>query len=74
MSQIQSSQADPVGQGPLAAMREHAAEAAMFLKTLANEQRLLILCALLEGEQERRELTDESGLYPPHFHNPGPVA
>ncbi len=30
-------------------MRDHAADAAAFLKALANDQRLLILCALLDG-------------------------
>jgi hypothetical protein len=45
MGKVRSSQADPVAKDPLEEMREHAFEAAMFLKTLANEQRLLILCA-----------------------------
>jgi len=37
--------------GPTGAELEpHAAEAARFLKALANEKRLLILCALSEGE------------------------
>ncbi|HQQ62449.1 MAG TPA: metalloregulator ArsR/SmtB family transcription factor [Pseudomonadales bacterium] len=31
-------------------MRQRAGDVADFLKTLANQQRLLILCALLEGE------------------------
>jgi DNA-binding transcriptional ArsR family regulator len=30
-------------------MRPHAAQAAAFLKALANEQRLMILCNLVEG-------------------------
>ena len=30
-------------------MRDHATEAATFLKALANDQRLLVLCALLDG-------------------------
>lgn len=34
----------------LAAVQDHAAEAAAFLKALANDQRLLVLCALLDGE------------------------
>lgn len=33
----------------MAQVREHASEAAAFLKALANDQRLLVLCALLEG-------------------------
>lgn len=64
MSKIQSSQVEPVEKGPLEAMREHAAEAAMFLKTLANEQRLLILCALLEGEQNVGQLNTQVVLSP----------
>ena len=31
-------------------MRDHASDAAAFLKALANDQRLLILCSLLDGE------------------------
>jgi DNA-binding transcriptional ArsR family regulator len=31
-------------------MRKNASEVADFLKTMANQQRLLILCTLLEGE------------------------
>ena len=37
---------DPAG---IAEMHAHAADAARLLKTLGNEQRLLILCHLLEG-------------------------
>src|SRR5450631_3143124 len=33
-----------------AAVRDHATEAAEFLKALANDQRLLVLCTLLDGE------------------------
>jgi len=33
----------------MAEVREHATEAAAFLKALASDQRLLVLCALLEG-------------------------
>lgn len=35
---------------PLAQLAEHAAHAASVLKLLANEQRLLILCRLTQGE------------------------
>ena len=35
---------------PLAQLAEHAAHAADVLKLLANEQRLLILCRLTQGE------------------------
>ena len=34
----------------LAAVRDHAVEAAAFLKALANDQRLLVLCTLLDSE------------------------
>ena len=50
----------------LAEMHEHAAEAAHLLKTLGNEQRLLILCNLIErplsvGEiNERVELSQSA--------------
>ena len=33
----------------MAAVRDHATEAAAFLKALANDHRLLVLCALLDG-------------------------
>lgn len=49
---------------PLDALREHASEAVDFLKTLANDNRLLILCALLEGEQNVGELNDKLNLSP----------
>jgi ArsR family transcriptional regulator, virulence genes transcriptional regulator len=59
-----SSQIHRVGKSPLEEMRENASEAAMFLKTLANEQRLLILCALLEGEQNVGQLNTKVDLSP----------
>ncbi len=40
----------------MAAVQEHAIEAAAFLKALANDQRLLILCCLLEGPLSVREI------------------
>jgi hypothetical protein len=40
-------------------LREHVSEAVNFLKTLANDQRLLILCTLLEGEQNVGELNEK---------------
>lgn len=36
-------------QPPIHAIQSHAREATAFLKALANEQRLMILCILLEG-------------------------
>lgn len=37
-------------QPAVAAVQDHATEAAALLKALANEQRLLVLCALLGGQ------------------------
>jgi len=42
----------------VAEVREHAAEAAAFLKALANDQRLLVLCALLDGTLSVGEIND----------------
>lgn len=42
----------------LAEMESHAQEAAQLLKALANENRLLILCHLAEGEKSVGELND----------------
>ncbi len=47
---------------PIEEMRQHACDVAAFLKTLANEQRLLILCALLEGEQNVGQLNERVDL------------
>lgn len=41
-----------------AVMRPHAESAAALLRALANEQRLLILCHLSEGERSVGELND----------------
>ena len=43
-------------------MHAHAAEAAQLLKTLGSEQRLLILCNLLEGELAVGELNERVDL------------
>jgi DNA-binding transcriptional ArsR family regulator len=45
---------------------EQAAEAATFLRTLANENRLMILCALAEGELSVGALADRLGITPPN--------
>ena len=42
----------------LQAMHQHAGEAAQLMKTLGNEQRLLILCNLLEGPLSVSELNE----------------
>ena len=43
---------------------ERAGEAALFLRSLANPHRLMILCTLVEGERSAGELGDELGLLP----------
>jgi len=40
----------------LAQVEEHASDAAVLLKALANEQRLLVLCTLLEGPHSVGEI------------------
>ncbi|MGO8855223.1 MAG: ArsR/SmtB family transcription factor [Steroidobacteraceae bacterium] len=42
----------------MAEVREHATEAAVFLKALANDQRLLVLCALLDGALSVGEINE----------------
>lgn len=46
----------------LAEMREHAQDATILLKTLANEMRLSILCMLCEGEMSVSELNKQLDL------------
>jgi len=51
-------------QRPIKQMRKSATEVSDFLKTLANENRLLVLCVLLEGEKSVGELNAEIDLSP----------
>jgi DNA-binding transcriptional ArsR family regulator len=46
------------GMPAMAAIEEHAYEAAAFLKALANDQRLLVLCSLLEGSLSVGEINE----------------
>ncbi len=46
------------GMPAMAAIQEHAHEAAAFLKALANDQRLLMLCCLLEGSLSVGEINE----------------
>lgn len=46
---------------PLAQLAEHAAHAAGVLKLLANEQRLLILCRLTQGEYAVGQMVELCG-------------
>lgn len=43
-------------------MREHAGEAAGFLRLMANPNRLMILCHLVSGEYSVGELNDQMDL------------
>ncbi len=42
----------------MAAIREHAGEAGALLKALANDQRLLVLCSLLDGPLSVGEINE----------------
>src|SRR6202142_363272 len=46
------------GMPALAAVQEHATEAAALLKALSNDQRLLVLCALLDGPMSVGEINE----------------
>jgi DNA-binding transcriptional ArsR family regulator len=43
-------------------LKSHAVEAAQLLKALANENRLMILCSLAQGEMNVTELNDRVAL------------
>lgn len=43
---------------PAEEMRQHAHDAALLLKSMANESRLLVLCALAQGERSVGELNE----------------
>ncbi|HTQ99730.1 MAG TPA: metalloregulator ArsR/SmtB family transcription factor [Candidatus Acidoferrum sp.] len=45
-------------------LRRNAGEVSSFLRSLANENRLVVLCALLEGEQNVSELNAHVDLSP----------
>jgi DNA-binding transcriptional ArsR family regulator len=49
---------------PIKQMRKAASHVSDFLKTLANENRLLVLCILLEGEKSVGEINEEIDLSP----------
>lgn len=48
-----------------AGMQEKIAEASTFLKKLANPDRLMVACALVEGERSVRALEDALGIRQP---------
>ena len=48
-----------------AAMKAKVGEASAFLKTLSNPDRLLVACALVDGEHSVRELEDLLGIRQP---------
>ena len=43
---------------PIEQMREYAVQAAQLLKSLSNENRLMILCSLIDGELSVSQLND----------------
>ncbi len=49
-----------------AALDARAAEAAEFLKSLANKHRLMILCALVDGERSVGQLVGKLGISQPN--------
>ena len=53
---------DEIDEDEIASLRESAHRASNLLKQMANEQRLLILCKLMEGECSVRYLADHVGL------------
>ena len=53
---LQNAQGMSVGKGTMQQMQDHAADAARLLKALANENRLMILCMLVEAEHSVSEL------------------
>ena len=48
----------PKNRAVMSAMQEHAGEAAALLKALANDQRLLVLCRLLESPLSVGEINE----------------
>lgn len=55
----------PMKTEQIAQLNQVAAEAATLLRRLANPDRLLILCLLVEGEKNVGELSQESGIMQP---------
>lgn len=52
-------------QGDVSRIQESAGQAAAFLRTLANPERLMLLCQLLEGEKNVGELSQATGIVQP---------
>ena len=57
-----ASAAEWVSDADLREMRHHASQAAQLLKALANENRLMVLCALAEGEQAVGQINERVDL------------
>lgn len=55
----------PLTDCELAALRESAAQACTLLKALANEDRLLLLCQLVQSERNVSELESLTGIRQP---------
>ncbi|UOK70939.1 ArsR/SmtB family transcription factor [Ancylobacter polymorphus] len=51
--------------GEIADMKARVGEASAFLKTLSNPDRLMVACALVQGERSVRELEDLLGIRQP---------
>jgi DNA-binding transcriptional ArsR family regulator len=58
--------AAPVARRDLGEFEARAADAAEFLKTLANKHRLMILCALVDGERSVGQLVERLGISQPN--------
>ena len=53
---------DAAGVPPIGALEAHATMAESFLRSIANRHRLMVLCALLDGEIPAGELSRRLGL------------
>ena len=62
MSEIYRFAEMPIDEASIERLRDGAHRAASLLKELANEQRLLIMCRLMEGEASVNDLTGHLGL------------
>ena len=56
---------DPVEKPEIAELQARAGDASRFLKLLANQDRLMVVCGLVNGEKSVRELEDGLGIRQP---------
>lgn len=59
---MNTAEAGPAAAMNFESMRQHAGDAAQLLKALANENRLMLLCTLSEGEQSVGQLNERIAL------------